>query len=173
MMALDKKSRDWHYPIYSLDVQNIIIGTKIFLEEKKQENDAAVIHEAIDQGFKNVEGWSQITAGGIDWKKRFRYNEIFVGCLGVEVQVSARSDSIIGDIVYLRNSLQQGEIDAGVIIVPSDTLQLYLLDRTPNFRDMIHYIEHEFPEAQNLPLIVIAIEHDGPGALLSKQKRAR
>jgi len=41
----------------------------------------------------------------------------------VEIQVSARSDMLIRDFVRLRNSLQQGEIDVGFIVVPSVRLQ--------------------------------------------------
>ena len=69
--------------------------------------------------------------GGIDWIKRLRYNQTLAVKMGVEIQVSARSDLLIRDIVHLRNSLQQGEIDIGVIVVPSDRLQTFLPDRTP------------------------------------------
>jgi hypothetical protein len=90
--------------------------------------------------------------------------------MGVEIQVSARSDMLIRDIVHLRNSLQQGEIDIGVIVVPSDRLQSFLTDRTPSLKDAVRYVEQEFKEATTFPIIIIAIEHDAPGKALPKKK---
>jgi hypothetical protein len=92
--------------------------------------------------------------------------------MGVEIQVSARSDLLIRDVVHLRNSIQLGAIDLGVIVVPSDKMQYFLPDRTPSYRDAIRYIEEEFVEAQNFPIVIIAVEHDGSSAeALPKQKR--
>ena len=78
---------------------------------------------------------------------------------------------LIRDVVHLRNSLQKAEIDAGVIVVPSDRMQRFLPDRTPSFRDAIRYIEQEFKEATTFPIIVIAVEHDAVGTALPKRKR--
>lgn len=90
--------------------------------------------------------------------------------MGVEVQLSARSDMLIRDIVHLRNSLHQGEIDIGVIVVPSDRLQTFLTDRTPSLKDAIRYVEQEFKEATTFPIVRLAIEHDAPGKELPKKK---
>ena len=92
--------------------------------------------------------------------------------MGVEVQVSARSDLIVRDVVHLRNSLQEGEIEVGVIVLPSDLLQTYLPDRTPGLRDAFRIIESEFQEATTYPIAVIAVEHDGSSDTpLPKQRR--
>src|SRR5437016_3318522 len=105
-----------------LELQHIILDTRILLVEEKDNNGA-----------------------------------------GVELQVSARSDLVVRDLVHLRNSLAESEIDAGVIIVPSDRMGRFLPDRTPTLRETIKYIEQEFKEAMATPLVIIAIEHDGPG----------
>lgn len=139
--------------------------------EEKDANGAAVIRKALDDRFDAAGEWNKQTTGGIDWIKRIRYNNSIISRMGVEVQVSARSDLLIRDIVHLRNSLQEGEIDVGIIIVPNNHLQLFLPDRTPSFKDALRYIEEEFKEAMTFPIIVIAIEHDGPGEALGKQKR--
>jgi hypothetical protein len=76
---------------------------------------------------------------------------------------------LIRDVVHLRNSLQQAEIDVGVIVVPDDRMQKFLTDRTPSFSDAIRYIEVEFKEATTFPIVVIAIEHDGVGPALPKK----
>ena len=154
-----------------LELQEIILETEIRLLEEKEANGAAVIRKALDEAFVQRGEWNKQTAGGIDWIKRTRYNETILSRIGVEVQVSARSDLLIRDIVHLRNSLQSAEIDGGVIVVPDDRLQFFLPDRTPSYKDAIRYIEQEFKEAMTFPIVVIAIEHDGPGESLAKQKR--
>jgi hypothetical protein len=154
-----------------LEVQQIILETDIRLLEKKDANGAAFIRKTLDDKFHAAGEWNKQTTGGIDWIKKIRYNNSIISRIGVEVQVSARSDLLIRDIVHLRNSLQEGEIDVGVIVVPDDGLQLFLPDRTPSFKDAVRYIEEEFKEAMTFPIVVIAIEHDGPGEALEKQKR--
>ena len=95
------------------------------------------------------------------WIGQVRYNNRFLSRLGVEIQVSSRSDLLIRDIVHLRNSLQEGIIDIGIIVVPNDEMQVFLPDRTPSYRDAVRYIEKEFKEATTFPIIIIGIEHDG------------
>jgi hypothetical protein len=154
-----------------LELQEIILNTEIVLLEEKDANGAAHLRKALDDEFDKREDWTKIASGGMDWQKRLRYNQTFLVRLGVELQVSARSDLLVRDIVHLRNSIDDGEIEVGVIVVPSDRLQVFLPDRTPCFRDAIRYIEDEFREAMNYPLVILAIEHDGPGPALPKQAR--
>ncbi len=65
---------------------------------------------------------------------------------------------LIRDVVHLRNSIDEGLIDVGVVVVPDDRLQTFLPDRTPAFRDAVRYIEEEFKEAMSYPFVVMAIE---------------
>lgn len=153
------------------EVLDILFATDIRLEESKDANGGAAVRKALDEGFEKAGGWKLTKTGGIDWKKRLKYNESISVSLGVEVQVSARSDLLVRDIVHIRNSIQEGEIDVGLIIVPSDRLQVYLPDRTPSLTDAIRYIEDEFREAMTYPIAVIAVEHDGAGEALPKQSR--
>lgn len=154
-----------------LELQQLLLDTKIFLKEERDANGAAVLRKAIDSAFVAARGWDNKKSGDVDWIKRVKYNESIVSRLGVELQVSARSDLVVRDLVHLRNKLQEGEIDVGVMVLPSDQLQVFLPDRTPSFKDAIRYVEVEFKEAQNFPIVVIAVEHDGPGPALSKQQR--
>ncbi len=103
----------------------------------------------------------QSKSGDIDWIKRFRYNQTIVSRIGVEIQVSGRSDLLARDIVHIRNNLQDSNIDVGVIVVPSDDFELWLTDRVANFSYAIRYVEQELREAQAYPIIIIAVEHDG------------
>lgn len=154
-----------------LEIQEVIINSKVNLLEQKDANGAAVVRKTIDKGFEEREDWQKKTAGGIDWQKRVRFNKTFIANIGVEVQVSARSDLLVRDLVHIRNSLQKGEIEVGVIIVPNDKMQQYLPDRTPSIKDAIRYIEVEFTEAQTFPIVLIGVEHDGAGTATPKQKR--
>lgn len=155
-----------------LELQDAIFDTHIALLEEKQANGAAYIREALDKSLGKKEGWEDTSSGGgIDWFKKFKFNQSIISKIGVEVQVSARSDMIIRDMVHIRNNLQAGNIDVGVVIVPSEKMQYYLPGRTPSFRDAVRYIEEDFKEARDFPIIVIAIEHDEPGEPLPKRKR--
>ena len=154
-----------------LEVQQIILDTRLFLLEVKDANSGAVVREALDTGFVKASGWQPRKTGGVDWTKRIRYNESIVARMGVEVQVSARSDLVVRDLVHLRNKLQEAEIDIGVIIIPDDRMEVFLPDRYPKLTDAIRYIEQEFKEAMLTPLVLIAIEHDGPGQVLKKRTR--
>ena len=154
-----------------LEIQEALLGTDISLEERRRANNAGVICEVLDAAFEKATGWTQIRAGGINWSGQRSDNVNFISKIGVEIQVSARSDLLIRDIVHLRNSLQEGSIDVGVIVVPDDRMQRFLPDRTPAFRDAIRYVEKEFKEATTFPIVIMAVEHDNPGRALAKKKR--
>lgn len=145
-----------------LELQQIILDTPLLLLEEKDANGAAAVRELIDKGFEDAKGWDKKQSGGIDWKKQHRYNQSMIAKIGVELQVSSRSDLVVRDLVHLRNSLAVSDIDAGVIVVPSDRMGRFLPDRTPTLRETVKYIEQEFKEAMSSPLVIMAIEHDGP-----------
>lgn len=115
----------------------------------------------IDEKFGQYEDWVQSKSGDIDWVKRFRYNQTIVSRIGVEIQVSGRSDLLARDIVHIRNNLQDSHIDIGVIVVPADQFEYFLTDRVANFSYAVRYVEKELREAQSYPIILLAIEHDG------------
>lgn len=153
-----------------LEVQQIIFETEVYALEEDEANGAAVIRERLDAAFKSKGEWVSNKSGDVDWVKKIRYNLTVLARMGVEIQVSSRSDQLTRDLVHLRNSLREGKIDAGVVIVPSDRLQSFLTDRTPSLKDAIRIFEGEFKEAQEYPITIIAIEHDGPGEALPKKK---
>jgi hypothetical protein len=168
--ARDKVSRLGLSGLF-LELQSALLDTELLVRESRDGNSGAAVRERIDDALNLLGGWQKKVAGGIDWVKKIRYNDTVIARLGVEIQVSARSDLMVRDIVHFRNSLQEGEIDVGVLVVPSDRLESFLPDRAPSLRDAIRYIEVEFKEAATFPIIVIAIEHDGTGEALPKRKR--
>lgn len=135
----------------------------LFVEERKEANGTRGLRQTIDAEFKKIGGWTVVKSGGIDWTKSSARG----GTVGVEVQVSGRSDMLAVDIMHLKEKIFEGVIDAGLIIVPDDTLSRFLTDRTPNFATAIKHIEDR---AKDLPIRVLAFRHDGPGQALGKMR---
>jgi hypothetical protein len=151
------------------EVRLIVEGFVLLVKEEKDANGAATLRRLIDARFNEAGGWRQRVSGFADWTK----TKVVDGTtlrVEVEVQVSARSDLLIRDVIHLRDSLEEGRIDVGIIVVPSDKLGPYLTDRTPRMRDAVRTVKEA--RAENLPLLLMAIEHDGPGPPLPKQKKA-
>jgi hypothetical protein len=138
-----------------------LLSFQMLIEERRFANGTQGLRKFIDLGFEAIGGWIKIPVGGIDWSKQNNQG----ASVGVEVQVSGRSDLLAVDIMHLKEDLEAGKIDIGIIIVPDDPLSKYLTDRTPNFRTAIKHVEHR---AKDLPIRVIAFQHDGIGPPLDK-----
>ena len=76
---------------------------------------------------------------------------------------------MIIDLVHIRRACAGGEIDVGCLVVPSDRLGPYLTDRGPRLADAKRMVREA--RVEDLPLILIGIEHDGPGPRLAKQAK--
>ena len=139
---------------------------ELMIEEKKHANGTKGIRQHIDEAFDKMGGWEKITVGGIDWTKHSPQG----ATVGVEVQVSGRSDMLAVDIMHLKEKIEEGGIDIGIIIVPDDTLSRFLTDRTPNLTTAIKHVEHR---AKDLPIRIIAFRHDGVGVALTKMRTNR
>lgn len=148
-------------------LEKILTGFELLVEERKDANGGAVVRESIDVGFLAAGGWENRQTGGVDWTKCHKTNGARV-CLGVEVQFSARSDLLIVDVAHLRDDITAGRIDVGVIVVPSDKLAYFLTDRVARYSDAVTAIERA--RATDLPLAVLALHHDGPGPPLQKRR---
>ena len=133
------------------------LSFRLDIAGKKLANGTKGIRQSIDLGFAKLGGWTKITSGGIDWTKRSAAGGATVG---VEVQVSGRSDMLAVDVMHLREDLVAGVIDIGIIIVPDDVLSPYLTDRTPNLATAVKHVEHR---AKDLPIIILAFGMMGPG----------
>jgi hypothetical protein len=115
------------------EIKTLLTGFELLIsEERKHANGAAVIREILDARFAAIEGWQIIKSGGIDWTKCVRHNGA-EACIGVELQISARSDLLTNDLTHLVRAIELGEIDAGVIVVPADRTAYFLTDRCPRF----------------------------------------
>lgn len=150
------------------ELRDIVTGFQLLVKETRDANGGATVRRLIDARFQQVGGWTKKQTGATDWTKCQVVNGTRV-CLGVEIQMSGRSDLIVADVIHLRKALTEGAIDVGVLVVPSDRLGVFLTDRGPKMADAKRHVEAA--RAEDLPLILIAIEHDGPGAALPKQAK--
>ncbi len=73
------------------------------------------------------------------------------------------------DLIHLRKELLQGKIDLAVLVVPSDKLGYFLTDRVARLSEAHRHIE--MARAEDMPFVLIAIEHDGTGSALPKQRK--
>jgi hypothetical protein len=135
----------------------------LLVEEKKHANGTQGLRKLIDSRFGAIGGWTKISSGGMDWKKDNNHS----ATIGVEVQVSGRSDLLAVDIMHLTQGIESGKIDVGLIMVPDDTLSRFLTDRTPNYATAIKHAEQW---AMYQPLRVIGFRHDGAGTPLDKMR---
>lgn len=94
------------------ELESILTGFDLRIEEKKNANGGAAVREKIDEALKQAAGWTNAVSGDIDWIKCETINGARV-CLGVEIQFSGRSDLMIVDVDHLRDHIADGSIDVG------------------------------------------------------------
>lgn len=161
--GVDEKIRRLKLSDLVAETIDVVTGLQLVVEERKHANGTRGLRQTIDLGFESLGGWQKIVSGGIDWRKQSAQGS----SIGVEVQVSGRSDMLAVDILHLGEAIVQGTIDVGLIVVPDDTLSRFLTDRTPNLATAIRHINHR---ASDLPIRVLAFRHDGVGAALDKMR---
>lgn len=153
------------------ELRKLLMSFTLLVKEQTDSNGAKVVRELIDSQFRSVGGWVK-GQDRIDWTKCITVNGTKL-CIGVEIQVSGRSDSgLVMDVIHLRRGISKGAIDIGVIVAPTDELSDYLTDRAPSIKSAKMHVEEA--KAQDMPLILISLAHDGVGPPLPKQvKRNR
>lgn len=153
------------------EIRTVIQSFTLRVKEETDANGGAAVRKLLDESFARAGGWANKIAGDLDWLKCLHVNGARV-CIGVEVQVSARSDLLVVDMIHLNSAFRDGRIDVGFIIVPSDRLSRFLTDRCPCISDAKKHAKAA--RLEDSPLILLAIEHDAPGDRLAKQpKRSR
>lgn len=152
------------------ELEQILTGFELRVKEEKDANGGAAVRKMIDARFASASGWTITKAGDVDWVKCHSINGTKV-CVGVEIQMSARSDLLVMDICHLRDALTEGIIDVGVLVVPDDTLGRYLTDRGPRYSDAVRHVRAA--RAEDFPLLLLGLHHDGPGEPLAKQLKKK
>lgn len=150
------------------ELRSILQGFGLRVKEERDANGGAAVRRLIDERFARATGWTKKQTGDVDWTKCLVINGTRV-CVGVEIQFSARSDLVVVDLIHLRKALTDGKIDVAVLVVPSDRLGVFLADRGPKIADAKRHVREA--RADDLPLLLVALEHDGPGPALAKQAK--
>jgi hypothetical protein len=150
------------------EIRTAITGFELLVLEEIDSNGGAAVRKLLDAGFESSGGWTNKVTGDIDWTKCKQINGTAV-CIGVEIQVSARSDLLVVDMIHLTAAFREGRLDVGIVIVPSDRLSRFLTDRGPCVSDAKRHAKQA--RLEDSPLVLIAIEHDGPGPALKKQRK--
>lgn len=149
------------------EIQTALTQFELRLAERRHANGAASIREVLDRRFGELSGWKLAKSGAIDWTKCVR-NDGVEACVGMELQISARSDLLTNDLTHLMAAIEAGDIDVGIIVVPCDQTAVYLTDRCPRFSDALEHVERA--KAQFSPLVIMSIGHDGLGDPLPKRR---
>jgi hypothetical protein len=155
------------------EIGRILTNFDLRVLERRNSNGGAVVRKLLDGRFRAA-GWisEERGTGDIDWIRRVQANGSTVA-IGLELQVSGRGGGAhLSDIIHLRAGLAEagdGRIDIGVLVVPTDLFAFYLTDRVEGIGQVRKYIRSL--NAEDLPLLLIAIEHDGPGDALPKQTK--
>ena len=140
------------------EIEDIVCGFPLHVLNQPQSNGGAVLREMIDARFKK-RNWAQNKIGGIDWLKCKQINGTRV-CVGCEIQVSGRSELIYRDLSHFRRSIiADGQIDLAVEVTASDSLAKLLTDRLLSHSYALQIIKET--RSEDLPIVLIAIEHDG------------
>ena len=150
------------------EVRSVLKGFELLVKEHKDSNGGAAVRKLIDGQFDSLGGWTKKVSGEMDWIKCKIVNGTSV-CIGVEVQVSARSDLLVMDMIHLNAAFREGRIDVGLVIVPSDKLSKYLTDRAPCMSDAKKHAKAA--RLEDSSLVLFGIEHDGAGPPLAKQAK--
>ena len=86
------------------EVASLVTSTRLLVYEEAQANGAAAIRQLLDATFLGAESWQSKKTGDVDWSKCKVVNGTRV-CVGVEIQVSARSELLYKDILHLKNRI--------------------------------------------------------------------
>jgi hypothetical protein len=148
------------------DLTEVVTGFVLSSDERAKPD--AAIQKTLDRRFSDA-GWLARRNGAVDWMKCASIGDTQV-CVSVALHVSGPSDLVVAGICRLRDRWADGHIDIGVLVVPDDELGHYLTDRGPKFSDAVRHVRAA--RAEDFPLLILGLHHDGPGEPLAKQFKA-
>ncbi len=158
--GLERRIQRLHLSPVVEEVRQLLRNMHVVLSERPSSNSGATLRKLISWEFKEAVGWLKKTGRGADWWKFVKVGDARV-CLASTIRVSGRSELIVADLRRLCRLVRGGEIDAGMVIVPSDRLASFLKGGRPSLGGTLTAIEYS--DSQGIPLLVMAVEHDGAG----------
>lgn len=157
------------------ELKAILGGFRLDLGEGGRANGARILRDHICERLDRAGGWRRRGKGHLCWRKSLISNGART-CLGARLRVARRRDISrkelpIVDILDLRREIDSGDIDVGVLVVVTDRLARYLRGAGPGLSDTLAAAQR--CGAADLPLVVLALEHDEPGPALPKSRTRR
>lgn len=154
------------------ELKAILTGFRLDVREAEYANDAGILRDYVSERLDRAGGWRRRGKGHLCWKKCLRSNGVRT-CLGARLRVSGRrdinrKDLAIVDILDLRREIDSGDVDVGVLVVVSDRLARYLRRGGAGLSDSLRAAQR--CDCAGLPLVVLALEHDGAGPALQKKR---
>lgn len=139
------------------EVRRALESVRLQLKKEPGAERPGFLQKLIDARFQRASGWSRAIKGRRYWKKCVEIDGASV-CAKVGVRVSGRKDFVVTDLHSLCRSIETGEVDLGILVVPSDRLSHALRPRQTSLRETQEVVEQT--NACSLPLLLIAIEYD-------------
>ncbi len=128
--GLERRIQRLHLGPVVEEVRQLLRNMRVVLSERPSSNSGATLRKLISWEFKEAVGWLKKTGRGADWRKFVKVGDARV-CLAATIRVSGRSELIVSDLRRLCRLVRGGEIDAGMVIVPSDRLASFLKGGRP------------------------------------------
>lgn len=116
-----------------LELQEIILNHAVAVDE------TASLSLSVDASFRNSEARPRVV---------------------VLSTLITRKELLIAHVLRMRRTLQSGNADVGVVVVQSDEMLEIFPGRAPTLTDLIQVIECDLPEANRMPITVIAVAGD-------------
>jgi hypothetical protein len=139
------------------ELESVLTDFEVQRENRNNATDRLSLRKLLDERFRSLVAWE------------FKRRGYWIGChkidgirayLGVRMQffVTPESDRLLVDLHYLCNGIIEGQVDVGVLVVPSNNS--FPNRRVARYSDAVKAVERA--RACDLPLAVLALEHDGP-----------
>lgn len=90
--AREKIERLGLWPLIE-EIKSAVTSFKLEIKKEVHANGSATLREFIDNALRDVGDWTNTASGDVDWIKCRVIDGVRI-CVGVEVQMSARSDLI-------------------------------------------------------------------------------
>jgi hypothetical protein len=168
--GLERRIQRLHLVPVVEEVRQLLKNLRVVLDEWPNSNSDGMLRELITSEFRKGVGWFKQAGRRADWWKSVKIGDARA-CIGATIRVSGRSDLIVADLHRLCCVIRAGRVDAGVVIVPSDRLASFLRGGRPKLSETLTAIEYS--DSHGIPLLVVAVEHDGTGPPLRRNAMSR
>ncbi len=148
------------------EVRNILTGFELLVEAEKATERSGDLRRTMDSALPVAGGWVRTTRSFVLFQAACNERPAASHLHRRRLRSQAERISFV-DLIHCEIA-SQGAIDLSVLIVPSDKVGLYLTDRVARVSEAMRHIK--MGRFEDMPFVLIAMEHDGPGPRLAKMK---